>query len=90
MQRHHKRLRQLLGERQHVLAVAAAEDPVLVLEQDNVNVKPAKHPGSANIIPANRLGDRREQPPTLGTRRLIHHRHEIDAPHIRSPKQRGS
>ena len=46
VQGHDERLRQLLRERQHVLAVHAAEDPELVLEQNNVDVQPAEQPRS--------------------------------------------
>jgi hypothetical protein len=50
VQGHDERLRQLLRERQDILAVRAAEDPELVLEQNNVDVEPAEQPGSANIV----------------------------------------
>ena len=51
----------LLGERQHVLAVAAAEDPVFVLKEHDVDVEPAEHPGGADVVAADGLRDRREQ-----------------------------
>ncbi len=50
MQRHDERLRELRDEREHVLAVAAAEDPVLVLEQDDVDVEPAEDPRGAHVV----------------------------------------
>ena len=52
VQRDDERLRQLLGEREHVLAVAAAEDAVLVLEQDDVDVEPAEDPRRAHVVAA--------------------------------------
>ena len=55
MQRHHERLRQLLDEREDVVAVAATEDPVLVLEEDDVDVEPTEDPGGAHVVAANRL-----------------------------------
>ncbi len=39
VQRHDERLRELARERKDVLAVAAAEDAVLVLQQDDVDVE---------------------------------------------------
>ena len=41
MQRHNKRLRELAHEREHILAVPAAENAVLVLEEHDVDVCPA-------------------------------------------------
>ena len=61
VQRDDERLRQLLREREHVLAVAAAEDAVLVLEQHDVDVEPPEHPRGADVVAADGLRDRREQ-----------------------------
>ena len=71
VERHDERLRQLLRERDHVRAVGAAEDPVLVLEEDDVDVQPAENPRRADVVAANRLGDRRHEPGPLGTGRLV-------------------
>ena len=58
-------------QRKHVRAVGAAEDPVLVLEQDDVDVQPAENPCRADVVAASRLGDRRHEPRPLGTGRLV-------------------
>ncbi len=79
VQRHDERLGELAGEREHVLAVGAAEDPVLVLEQHDVDVHPAEHPRGAHVVAANGLRDRREQSAPLRARRLVHDRDELDA-----------
>ena len=79
MQRHDERLRELLRERQHVLAVGAAEDPVLVLEQHDVDVEPAEDPRRADVVATDRLRDRREHAAPLRARRLVDDRDEIDA-----------
>ena len=60
VQRHDERLRELAREREDVLAVPAAEDPVLVLEQHDVDVEPPQHPGRSDVVAANRLRDRRK------------------------------
>ena len=79
VQRDDERLRELLGERQHVLAVGAAEDPVFVLEQHDVDVEPAEDPRRAHVVAADRLRDRRENTAPLRARRLVDDRDEIDA-----------
>ena len=79
MQRDDERLRELLREREHVLAVGAAEDPVFVLEQDDVDVEPAEDPRRADVVASDRLGDRRENAAPLRARRLVDDRDEIDA-----------
>ena len=61
VQGHDERLGEAAGEREHVLAVGAAEDPVLVLEQDDVDVEPPEHPRGAHVVAADGLRDRREQ-----------------------------
>ena len=71
VERHDERLRELLHQREHVRAVGAAEDPVLVLEQDDVDVQPAENPRRADVVAASRLGDRRHEPRPLGTGRLV-------------------
>ncbi len=79
MQRHHERLRQLLDERGDVVAVATAEDPVLVLKQDDVDVEPTQNPGSTHVVAPNRLRDRRNEARPLGARRLVHDHDLLDA-----------
>ena len=77
MQGDDERLGQVCGEGEHVLAVGAAEDPVLVLEQDDVDVEPPEHPRGAHVVAANGLRDRREQTAPLRARRLVDDRDEI-------------
>ena len=57
----------------------AAEDPVLVLEQDDVDVEPAEHPRRADVVAANRLRDRRDEPRPLRARRLVDDHDLLDA-----------
>ena len=76
---HDERLRQLLDQRSHVATVAAAEDPVLVLKQDDIDIEPAKNPGSAYVVAPNRLGDRRREPRPLRTGGLVHDHDLLDA-----------
>ena len=54
-----------------VVAVGAAEDPVLVLQQDDVDIQPAENPRGADVVAASRLGDRGHEPRPLGPRRLV-------------------
>ena len=79
VQRHDERLRQLLDEREDVLAVGAAEDPVLVLEQDDVDIEPAEDPRGADVVAANRLRDRRHEPRPLRAGRLVDDHDLLDA-----------
>ena len=58
VQGHDERLGQLLGEGQHVLAVGAAEDPELVLEEHDVDVEPADEPSCAHVVTANAIARR--------------------------------
>ena len=90
VQGHDERLGQLLGEGQHVLAVGAAEDPVLVLEQDDVDVEPADEPGRAHVVPANRLRDGGQQLGPLRARRLVDDHDRADAIDAREREQRRS
>ena len=77
MQGYDERLRELPREGEHVLAVAAAEDPVLVLEQHDVDVEPPQHPCRSDVVATDRLCDRREQAAPLRARRFVHDRDEI-------------
>ena len=75
VQRQDERSRELPGERQHVLAVGAAEDPVFVLEQDDVDVEPAQEPRRADVVAAHRLRDGGEDVVPLRARGLVDDRH---------------
>ena len=66
VERHDERLRELLGQRDHVGAVATAEDPVLVLEEDDVDVQPAENSRRADVVAADGLGDRGDETGALG------------------------
>ena len=79
VERHDERLRELLDQREHVRAVGAAEDPVLVLEQDDVDVQPAENPRRADVVAASRLRDRRHEPGPLRTGRLVDDHDLLDA-----------
>ena len=61
-----ERLRQLLGEGQHVLPVEPAEDPVLVLQDHHVDIETAECPGSAHVVAANFLPDHESRPRRCG------------------------
>ena len=77
VQGHDERLRELAGEREDVFPVPAAEDPVLVLKQHDVDVEPSQHPGRSHVVAANGLRDRCEQAAPLRARRLVYDRDEI-------------
>ena len=79
VQGHDERLREFSRKRQHVLAVTAAEDPELVLEQHDVDIEPPQHPSSSDVVAAHGLHDRREQAAPLWARRFVHDRDEIGA-----------
>ena len=68
---HDERLRKLARERQHVFAVETAEDPVLVLQQDDVDIHAAEQPGRSDIVAPDRLRHRRQYVRSLRTRRLV-------------------
>ena len=71
VQRHDERLRQLLREREHVLAVGAAEDAVLVLEEHDVDVETAEQPRRADVVASDALRDRGQNLRALRARRLV-------------------
>jgi hypothetical protein len=79
VERHDEGLRELLDQREHVGAVGAAEDPVLVLEEDDVHVQPAENPCGADVIPAHGLGDRRDDPRALWPGRVVDDDDLVDA-----------
>ena len=78
VQRDDERLCERFGERQDVLAVGAAEDAVLVLEEHDVDVEPAEHARGADVVAADRLPDRREERAPLRARRLVQDRDDVD------------
>ena len=79
VQRHHERLRELLRQREHVFTVRTAENSVLMLKQDHVDVQPPQNPGCAGVICADGLHDRRDHPRPLRTRRLVDDHDLLDA-----------
>ena len=79
MERDDERLREPFRERRHVLAVPSPEDPVLMLEQDDIDVQTAQDPGGAHIVAPDRLGDRRHEPRPLRAGRLVHDHDLLDA-----------
>ena len=90
VQRHDERLRQLLRQRDDVLAVGAAEDAVLVLEQDDVDMRPRQDPRCADVVAADRLGDRRDDTRLLWAGGLVDDHdlvHAVDAVHA---EERGA
>ena len=82
-----ERLGKLLRKGEHVFAVAPAEDPVLMLQEDDVDVEPPDHARGADVVAANRLRDRGEQAGPLRARRLVHDRDEIHALDTVDPTQ---
>ena len=60
MQRDDERLCQLGRKGKDVLAVGTAEDPVLVLEQYDVDCEPAQEAGGAHVIPSDFLRHRHQ------------------------------
>ncbi len=88
MQRHDERLRQLAREREHVLAVLAAVDAVLVLEQHDVDVGAGKRAGSANVVAARPLRDGAHDLRALRARRLVDDDELADVVDIADAEQR--
>ena len=83
MQRHDERLRELAREREHVLAVAAAEDAVLVLEKHDVDVGAAERACGANVVAARPLRDGAQDLGPLRARRLVDDDELTDVVHVR-------
>ena len=71
VQGHDERLRQLFGQRHDVFAVAPAEDAVLVLEQNDVDVPAAEDASSPDVVAACSLRDRRNHARTLRPGRIV-------------------
>ena len=88
VKRQDERSRELLGERQHVLAVGTAEDPVLVLQQDDVDVESTQQPCRSDVIAPHRLRHGREDVVPLRARRLVDDRDCTHALHARNRQQR--
>jgi len=74
-----ERLGQPVRQGRDVLAVAASEDPVLVLEQDDVDIEPTQDPRCAHVVPSDTLRDRGDEPVPLGARRLVDDHDLLDA-----------
>src|SRR5581483_2361352 len=78
---HDQRLRELVHERQHVFAVAATEDAVLVLQQHDVDVGASEPARGAHVVAAGALRDRLEDLGSLRRGRLVDDhegRHVVD------------
>ena len=73
VQRHDERLRELAGEREHVLPVATAVDPVLVLQQHDVDIRARERPRSADVVAARALGRGAQDLGPLRARGLVDH-----------------
>ena len=78
VQRDDDGLRELVHQREDILAVASAEDPVLVLQEHDLDVEPAEDPGGANVVAAHPLSDRRHQSRPLRARGLVDHDDLLD------------
>ena len=81
VQCHDERLRQLLGQREDVFAVAPAEDAVLMLEQHHFDVAAAEDARGPDVVAAGSLRDRRHDARPLRTRRIVDDhdlRHRLD------------
>ena len=89
VQRHDERLRKLAHEREHVVAVPAAEDAVLVLEQNDVDVGPAERASRANVVAACVLGDGAQSLGPLRARWLVHDDDLADVVHVADVEQRS-
>ena len=88
VQRQDERSRELPRERQHVLAVRTAEDPVLVLQQDDVDVESTQEPCRADVIAADPLRHGGKDIVSLRARRLVHDRDGTHALHAGNRQQR--
>ena len=78
---------ELLCEREDVLAVGAAEDPVFVLQEDDVDVESAKEPCRSDVVAPYRLRDGRDDLGALWAGSLVHDRDRADASHALDGKQ---
>ena len=58
MEREDERSSEFPGEREDILAVGPTEDPVLVLQEDDVDVEAAEEPRRADVVAPYRLRDR--------------------------------
>ena len=88
VQRHDERLRKLADEGEHVLAVTATEDAVLVLKEHDVDVRPAEHPRRPDIIAARTLGNGSNDLRALWARRLVDDDDRVYVLHVFDAEQR--
>ena len=88
MQRHDEWLSQLAREREDVLPVLSAEDPVLVLQQHDIDVRAAERPCRAHVVAARALGDGLEDVVVLRARRLVDDNDGADVVHVVYVEQR--
>ena len=88
VKRQDERSRELPRERQHVLAVGAAEDPVLVLQQDDVDVESTQQPCCSDVVAPHCLRHGREDIVALRARRLVDDGDRAHALHARGREQR--
>ena len=88
VQRQDERAGELLREGENVLAVGSAEDPVLVLQEDDVDVEAAEEPRRADVVAADRLRDGRDDLWALRARCLVDDRDRADALHAGDAEER--
>ena len=84
VKRQDERSSELFRERQHVLAVGTAEDPVLVLQQHDVDVEAPQEPCRADVVAPHALRHGCEDVMPLRARGLIDDRDCPDALHTRN------
>ena len=78
VQRDDERLAECPRKRQDVVAGRPAENAVLVLEKDDVDVESAEKTCGPDVVAAHRLRDRRENISGLRTGRLVDDRDHLD------------
>ena len=88
VKRQDERSSELLRERQHVLAVGTAEDPVLVLQQYDVDVESTQEPCRSDVVAPHGLRHGCEDVVPLRARGLVDDRDCADALHARNRQQR--
>ena len=88
VKRQDERSGELPRERQHVLAVRTAKDPVFVLQQDDVDVESSEQPCRSDVIASHRLRHGRQDIRPLRARRLVDDGDRTNALHARNREQR--
>ena len=88
VKRQNERPRELPREREHVLAVGTAEDSVLVLQQDDVDLEPTQQPCRTDVVAPHRLRHGRENIVALRARGLVDDGDCAHALHILGREQR--